>query len=361
MSKLKKILLAESQEPKLLDIKIVGYSQYIVLFKHYDGRLFCTASGKFCTFDRNGKNHVILHDFWQNGYPGHDITRALLLPSGTVLVALSNYIDPNMIFLRSTNETYTAWEQVHNDFPSGTLYRSWATDPSGKVLLGEYGTNDVIRLWEITDDGEAWNVLYSWNGRGGTQPIEGERTIFHIHCAQYDPFTGDWWIGVGDTDAESAVYRYDGNDMILVGDGKQDWRTVSFIFTEDYVIWGADGRDVIDGKVYIVRLNRITNELQRIKIVDDYVLNSEKLQYKGREIYLICEDPNQIFLSNDGYVWRSVKKLRLNPELPFVNSSFKDFVDNKDGRIFAFVHGILREDNNEPFNNATIIMDIIGK
>lgn len=363
MNNLKRLLLANGNGPSALGLKIFNYSTDIVLFKHTDGRLFCTKSGDFSTFDRDGKNKAIIYNFATNGYEGYNVDKAILLPSGTVIVALLNNSSPNtMIFVRSTNAEYTAWEEVHTDWSGRMLYRSWSVAPDGTLMAAEYPTYapvTAVRLWEVTNDGQDWAVAYTWNGRAGTTP--DVKVIFHIHTVQRDPYTGLWWISCGDNGNEPTVYTWDGVTMTLIGEVSQDWRTVSFIFTEDYVIYGADGGDIVDNieMRYIVKIDKATGVKTRLQLVDSTMFNNEIIQYKEREVYLSCGDPNSIWMSNDGEEWVKVRALRDNPD----SSSytwFYNFVDGGDGRIYGYVTGILREDTNKVFEHGTIILDVVG-
>lgn len=67
----------------------------------------------------------------------------------------------------------------------------------------------------------------------------------HIHTLVRDPFTNDIYMGVGDSDNESAIYRStdDGNSFALVGGGNQTWRTLAFLFTKDAIFWNTDSPD----------------------------------------------------------------------------------------------------------------------
>lgn len=67
----------------------------------------------------------------------------------------------------------------------------------------------------------------------------------HIHVLMRDPFSNDIYLGVGDSDDESAIYRSsdNGNSFSLVGSGDQNWRTLSFIFTRNCIFWNTDSPD----------------------------------------------------------------------------------------------------------------------
>ena len=76
----------------------------------------------------------------------------------------------------------------------------------------------------------------------------------HIHVLQQDPYSGNIYLGTGDTDDESAIYRStdNGNTFQMLGHGSQLWRTLSFLFTETHVLWNTDSPD----PQYITALSR---------------------------------------------------------------------------------------------------------
>lgn len=117
----------------------------------------------------------------------------------------------------------------------------------------------------------------------------------HIHVLMKDPYTNDIYMGTGDSDDESAIYRSsdNGNTFQLIGFGKQTWRTLSFIFTEDSVSWNTDTPD----PQYLCRLSRaimknpITDEsVERYPLFNSASWNS--FYDKDEDMYLMsasCE------------------------------------------------------------------------
>jgi len=345
----------------LMGLEIAGYSKDIVLFKHTDGRIFCTLSGDFSTFDRNGANKVCLYNFANNGYSGYNINNAILLPSGTVIVALTSYKE-NLKFLRSTNPSYTAWELVNDDWNGSMLYKGWTVNTKGVIIAGEYPTSSnilAVRLWKVSNDGKTWQVIHTFNGRQGT--LTSQKQIFHIHTVGYDKYSGLFWIGTGDINKEPSVWTYNGTKMSLIGEGTQFWRQCSFVFTPDYVLWGTDGGVIIDNinKCRMVRYPKAGGSPEIVATTDCTLFNCEEIINNEMSTYLSCGTPNHIYLSNDGKNWRNVLNLALNPNQPNAYSWFYNFVDNGDGRMFGYATCILRADNGQPLTNGgTIILDL---
>jgi len=78
----------------------------------------------------------------------------------------------------------------------------------------------------------------------------------HTHVLMRDPYTGDIYIGNGDyNDGSSAIYVSHDNcrTLIRLGAYSQDYRTLSFVFTEQSVFWTMD--TPYDPQ-YICRLSR---------------------------------------------------------------------------------------------------------
>lgn len=143
-----------------------------------------------------------------------------------------------------------------------TMERNTGTQPlrdavvsqGDQLFYGEYGLNperNRISILELQKDGE--RSIYDFN--------RGE--IRHIHALQYDSYWQKYWIATGDEDAECLIGVFDSNfkDLEELGGGSQNWRTVSFAFTEDTVFWGTDN-PLGDNQVYC--FNRSSGEVQPI-------------------------------------------------------------------------------------------------
>lgn len=91
----------------------------------------------------------------------------------------------------------------------------------------------------------------------------------HIHVLMRDPYTGDIYVGVGDSDDESAIYRSTdkGNNFSKIGGGNQTWRTLSFFFIEDSIFWNTDSPD----PQYLSCIKRST--LRKQNITNDDIIH----------------------------------------------------------------------------------------
>lgn len=118
----------------------------------------------------------------------------------------------------------------------------------------------------------------------------------HIHILEKDPYSGDIWLGTGDTDQESHVYRStdNGESFELVGSGSQLWRILSFIFTNQSVSWNVDSH----APQYITQLKRtdlkvgeIASKLKRYSIINSACWSTLSIKTSdGRDMYVMSSN-----------------------------------------------------------------------
>lgn len=128
-----------------------------------------------------------------------------------------------------------------------------------KVLL--YGTynvngsrtagaaNDGVYLLKSTDFGATWSEVTRWNTDGAV------RNVRHIHCVKQDPDSGRIFVCTGDSNAESAIYSWDGvatwpvninpanlpqSAGLMCKTGTQAHRAVDLAFDNDKLYWLPD-------------------------------------------------------------------------------------------------------------------------
>lgn len=73
-------------------------------------------------------------------------------------------------------------------------------------------------------------------------PRKFSKAARHIHLVKVDPYTGDVYFGTGDYDTHAMIRRStdNGKTFHLVGLGVQEYRTLGFWFTENYIYWNMD-------------------------------------------------------------------------------------------------------------------------
>ena len=128
----------------------------------------------------------------------------------------------------------------------------------GQVFCAEYTLNPQrnrpIRLWRSDDNALTFQQIFAF--------APGQ--VRHIHFIQQDPLDSALWLGTGDRDAESAIYRSTdlGVSWQQVGGGSQLWRAIGVAFREDAVLWGTDaGIDAGSFQNVAVRWDRRTQKL----------------------------------------------------------------------------------------------------
>lgn len=110
-------------------------------------------------------------------------------------------------------------------------------DDQGRVYYGEYMTRrlsegETVALFRSDEDGGNFEIVYEFPAI----------VVRHIHGVQWDPYGDVLWMATGDGDEQSRVgYSKDfGKTFLWVGQGRQDFRAVNFVFAEDHVAWLSD-------------------------------------------------------------------------------------------------------------------------
>ena len=146
----------------------------------------------------------------------------------------------------------------------------------------------------------------------------------HIHVLMKDPFTKDIFLGVGDSDDESAIYRSsdNGNHFALVGKGDQSWRTLSFIFTERSVFWNTDSPDPqYLSEIRRDQLNDLPLQTNEVKHWPLYNSASWNTAYDGRENLVVMS------ASCEGTLYDNKNRvygIQMNKDKPVTYSLFDD-------------------------------------
>lgn len=172
----------------------------------------------------------------------------------------------------------------------------------------------------------------------------------HIHCMKRDPFTGEIYIGVGDSDEESAIYRSKDNceTIELVGSGNQNWRTLSFLFTENNILWNTDSGRMPQ---YLHSVDR--SQLSNIPINTEHVIHYPLIN--SAHWYSLFDDSTGYYImssSCEGCHYdkkNRVYAIRIEHGVPTVYNLFEDY--SKPNEPFSRYHQLflLGKDHNNVF------------
>ena len=142
------------------------------------------------------------------------------------------------------------------------------------LLIGEYNnnptrvngsTNDQVRLMKSTDNGDTWTEVVHFNNDGSTNQIR------HIHTVRQDPYSGNIYIGTGDSDNQCGIIVWDGSSPLHSNAyddfsvrGKQRYRAVDFIFTQDNVFIFSDTNSPVQEAGIWKATKDLTTSYQRV-------------------------------------------------------------------------------------------------
>lgn len=371
---------------------IIYNSTYKVIGKHpVDGRIFAVRHGNvngLYVVDRDLNlvttlNTTLLNRD-ENGL-GNGINECVILSTGTMLCwGIYRTGNNETVIWRSKDTTYSEFEAVLT-LPNDICFIEKSVGVSTKddtIMCCEYTTIGTdpetglwldpqqLKIWRGTNDGQTWSVVVT---RNRNPQFEGDTDVIrHFHTVRYDPYEDLFWIGSGDWSVECAIYtiKPDGTDFVIIAQGTsglsgQQYRTTSFMFTEDYVWWGSDSFHQQDHPM--ARLDRLTRQIQSLYMPDDCVRLSDNMTHpfgdyliaqksyekaptntEGITELLVCDN----FVSGEWYPIYSWDVASLDTV-----SVFYQIVDNKDGRIFVYCRRIL-DDTSTAQHYITAIMDI---
>jgi len=179
------------------------------------------------------------------------VQQVLSMPSGTTLVVTRGALWR----LGEMGQLADVW-RFHG--VSKPARAGLCLDTAGRVWLAGYSRNPArhaaVALFVSEDEGRTFREARRW----------AAGVLRHLHFVQQDPYGGDLWVGSGDTDSETRLWRIDPSlSWHEVGGGDQRWRATRLVFLPDAVVWGTDGgRDVKHASNHAVRWDRRTGELR---------------------------------------------------------------------------------------------------
>lgn len=234
------------------------------------------------------------------------------------------------------------------------------------LLIGEYNinasrtpgsTNDLVRILKSTDTGSSWNVVINYNGDGLNSNIR------HVHLIQQNPYNGDIYWSTGDTDAESAIWRWNGTTDISglsnhspawyasnctyganglsvgVVYGSQTARAGGFAFDASHIFWSVDTtaltgyRGFWDAPADLSAFERTDNIIENYTSYNTFNILKTSSGVYVSSIFISAgaSDFNApLFVSPDGINWRVCGDITLKNA---VSSTFLPIYDWK-GRVY---------------------------
>lgn len=178
------------------------------------------------------------------------------------------------------------------------------------IFFGEYGSNKQrkpVPIWGSYDDGKSFKIIHRI----------AKNAIKHVHGIYLDKFTDSLWISTGDFDGECFILEvqdYNFSNIIWHGDGSQQWRAVSLLFTEHEVIWAMDSPNQTPYLQIYNKKNGIIKSGQKFNAPVWYMKSFDG----GGAILQTSIEPGEtvksshatIFYSRDLISWTAVKKFK---------------------------------------------------
>ncbi|MDG3063252.1 hypothetical protein ACFQ4M_15950 [Thauera mechernichensis] len=371
----------DARPPRLFPVDSVPY------------RLFCEVGGVAYGHGINNRVLVTVDTESMAVTTGHEF------PTGTSIMSVFPGFGCALIVLDKNNDqTRTIWRTTDGG-ATVTLVHELGRDPNGSqthrpmvglltngmdrgyvnnkpaLVFATYSTavvngaatdgsiGDAVYIAYSIDDGQTWQRLNTWNWN--FESGEGLHTIRHFHAARWDKWRQCWWFAAGDTDAESAVIRWDGKSagpgnvtpaQIASGaytgwdcrTGSQRWRAVDIMVTEDWIETFTDNASEVTGGIW-----RIRPDFRDDHRVDNSVLGSghdgwsSLLHSSG--VHLWCDNargtaigPSQrymdIYASRNGNRYWPIARTALAEELN-VSKVVRGFFEDRRGRVWWSVSG----------------------
>lgn len=210
------------------------------------------------------------------------------------------------------------------------------SDTVGGVTRTPGGLNDRISVYKSGDYGATWEIIADFN--------QGARHIRHFHCIRKDPYTGKFYIGMGDANAESYVIEWDGvspwqsntlpsvyaagsiTGFRAVG-GEQRFRWVDALFTQDAIYSFTDAAPDQRGAEENNGIWKLSKDLQSYTRSDSSVLKFQKrsgfyglILPNGTQVWVDGQEGAQtgdhfisVYASRDGENWSAIGRLNTAP------------------------------------------------
>jgi hypothetical protein len=224
-----------------MQLETTGYIGEYTAIIEVEGWLYGFASNLKVYCSRDGFNSITLFG------------TSNIFPKGKILKTPFGYFarDNSAAGKVYRSDDLLNWELCFESAFRG-LYHSFDCHVSGEtvyIYLGEYTTvnsnrHKVYRGTITSKTNQIWETVLEFKSVDEFNNDEVLTGLYarHIHVVQVDSYTGDVYVNVGDSDVMSKhlISQDNGNTWRAIGEGSQQWRSLSFWFTKDYIYWNMD-------------------------------------------------------------------------------------------------------------------------
>ncbi|WP_417250205.1 hypothetical protein [Celeribacter sp.] len=215
--------------------------------------------------------------------------------------------------------------------------------PDDSVVFGEYFDNpqrDAVRIYRATPQDAHATEIYRF----------GQGEVRHIHSVRRDPFTRRTIVCTGDLAHECRILSFapDFSDCTALGEGSEDWRTISPQFSAKAIYFGTDAQFAPNR---LLRFDRATKALTTLAEVNGPVFYSAAV--KGGWVFATTAElcPSQTSPHASLYHLEAATE-----EVRTIASFRKDCLPNR-----YFQHGILNLPIMERLQNRVPISGVALK
>ena len=125
----------------------------------------------------------------------------------------------------------------------------------------------------------------------------------HLHTIAKDPYTGYIYVGTGDNDWESSIFvsKDNGEHFEMYLSGSQQYRALSFFFTEKSVFWNTDTHE----SQAIYRLDKYSSNVERYPLINGALWCTLKYPHKveGCDFYMMSSNSEGALFDNYNRVY----------------------------------------------------------
>lgn len=152
----------------------------------------------------------------------------------------------------------------------------------------------------------------------------------HVHTVVVDKDDGTVWVGVGDEDIHSKILfsQNNGKTFKILGQGTQEWRTLSIWLTPKYVYWNMDSHE--PQKVFRVGKQYLKQNIEQLAT---FGVNNLKNKYN-------IEKETIAKLSNGAFFYNCEIFNNYNEQMILMSACAEGTIKDRNGRVFGIVENL---------------------